>query len=111
MANIPDLKSQIRAKNDEISNLANRIGDRIEENVDWRGAIRKQPFMAFGLCIGAGLLFSGALAPVVRLLGKEAMGLGKAAVMTAVSAKIAQMVAEKEASDVAEREIQYARYN
>jgi hypothetical protein len=96
MASIPELKSEIQHKNEEISQIAHQIEDRIEHYVDYKGMVARRPFVSVAACIGVGLLFSGALAPIVRLAGREVGGIAKAALMTAASAKIAQTMNERQ---------------
>lgn len=108
MTTIPEIKSEIRQKNEEINSLAHRIEDRFEEVTDWRQAVHDHPFVSVAACVGVGFLLSGALTPILRFAGHQAVGLAKSAAITAVLGAVTTKVAQNATdSDQEERDASY----
>jgi len=72
MTTTSELRSQAEAKGEEISQTVRKIEDRIEEAVDWKGLVRQKPLESIGVAVGVGLLFSGAAAPLLGIVGRQA---------------------------------------
>lgn len=53
------IRNDIAAKRDSISETVDKLGDRIQERLDWREYVGEYPAVALGLAAGAGLLISG----------------------------------------------------
>ncbi|AFM24086.1 hypothetical protein [Desulfomonile tiedjei] len=54
-----EIRRDIDEKKEVITEAVNRLGQRIHEKVDWRGQVRKHPFLALGAAAGVGFLASG----------------------------------------------------
>ena len=64
MTTTAELRSRRERKEQEVSELAHRIEDRIESYKDWRKTVQDYPIKSVGVALGAGLLvtvFSGGL--------------------------------------------------
>jgi ElaB/YqjD/DUF883 family membrane-anchored ribosome-binding protein len=53
------IRQDIAAKRESISGTVDRLGDRIQESLDWRSYVTEYPFIAVGLAAGVGFAFSG----------------------------------------------------
>lgn len=53
------IRQDIAATRESISGTVDRLGDRIQESLDWRSYVGEYPFVALGLAAGVGLAFSG----------------------------------------------------
>ena len=53
------IRNDIAAKRESISETVDKLGDRIQETLDWREYIAEYPAVALGLAAGAGFLISG----------------------------------------------------
>jgi ElaB/YqjD/DUF883 family membrane-anchored ribosome-binding protein len=53
------IRQDIAAKRDSISETVDRLGERIQESLDWREYIGKYPLLALGLAAGTGFLVAG----------------------------------------------------
>jgi len=53
------IRNDIAAKRESISETVDKLGDRIQETLDWREYIAEYPGVALGLAAGAGFLISG----------------------------------------------------
>jgi ElaB/YqjD/DUF883 family membrane-anchored ribosome-binding protein len=53
------IRQDIAAKRDSISETVDKLGERIQESLDWREYISKYPMLALGLAAGAGFLIAG----------------------------------------------------
>jgi hypothetical protein len=72
MTTTSELRAEIETKGEEISRIAHKIESRIEHYIDWRGLVQERPLAAVGIALGAGLLLSGATAPLFRIAAKQA---------------------------------------
>jgi ElaB/YqjD/DUF883 family membrane-anchored ribosome-binding protein len=54
-----DIRQDIAAKRDSISETVDRLGERIHERLDWRSYVAEYPFVVMGLAAGAGFVLSG----------------------------------------------------
>ena len=53
------IRQDIAAKRDSISETVNKLGERVQETLDWREYVGKYPWVALGLAAGAGFLVAG----------------------------------------------------
>lgn len=53
------IRQDIAAKRESISETVDKLGDRIQETLDWREYIAEYPAVALGLAAGAGFLIAG----------------------------------------------------
>ena len=53
------IRQDIAAKRESISETVDKLGDRIQETLDWREYIAEYPAVAIGLAAGAGFLVAG----------------------------------------------------
>jgi len=53
------IRQDIAAKRDSISETVDKLGERIQETLDWREYIGKYPMLALGLAAGTGFLIAG----------------------------------------------------
>jgi ElaB/YqjD/DUF883 family membrane-anchored ribosome-binding protein len=53
------IRQDIAAKRETISETVDKLGERIQETLDWREYIAEYPMVAVGLAAGAGFLVSG----------------------------------------------------
>ena len=53
------IRQDIAAKRESISGTVDRLGDRIQESLDWRSYVGEYPIVALGLAAGVGFVFSG----------------------------------------------------
>ena len=53
------IRQDIAAKRESISETVDKLGDRIQETLDWREYVAEYPAVALGLAAGAGFLVAG----------------------------------------------------
>src|SRR5918911_4177305 len=53
------IRQDIAAKRDSISETVNKLGERVQETLDWREYVGKYPWVALGLAAGTGFLVAG----------------------------------------------------
>jgi ElaB/YqjD/DUF883 family membrane-anchored ribosome-binding protein len=58
-----EIRQDIAAKRETISETVDKLGDRIQQSLDWREYVNDYPFVALGAAAGLGLLVSGLLKP------------------------------------------------
>jgi hypothetical protein len=68
-----EIREDIAAKRDSISQTVGRLGDKIQETLDWKVYVRRYPYMAVGAAVGTGLLLAATLprrkaTPMERIL-------------------------------------------
>jgi hypothetical protein len=85
---VNDIKAEIGQKGEEITQIAHQIEDRIEEYVDWKGIVQKQPLTSVAASVGVGLLFAGALNPVLRFAVGQLGVVAQAVIMAFVVEKL-----------------------
>lgn len=56
-----DIRSDIAARRDSISQTVGRLGERIHETFDWKGYVGRYPYAAVGIAVGAGLVVGSLL--------------------------------------------------
>ncbi len=56
-----EIRKTIEATRESISETVDKLGDRLQETLDWRAYIRRRPYLAIGAAAGLGLLFSAML--------------------------------------------------
>jgi hypothetical protein len=54
-----DLRQEIKDKKEAIAETFNRMDQRVHRAIDWRAQAGDHPYLALGLAVGAGCLFSG----------------------------------------------------
>lgn len=54
-----EIKQDLAAKEESFSQTIEQLGERIEEQLDWRGHVQKTPFWAVGVAAGLGFLAAG----------------------------------------------------
>jgi hypothetical protein len=54
-----DIRNDIAARRESITQTVGRLGDRIHETLDWRGHISRHPYASLGIAVGAGLIVGG----------------------------------------------------
>jgi ElaB/YqjD/DUF883 family membrane-anchored ribosome-binding protein len=54
-----EIRQDIAAKRDSISETVDKLGDRIHETLDWREYIADYPYVALGVAAGLGFIVSG----------------------------------------------------
>ena len=71
-----DIRQDIAKGEENISQTVERIGERIEEKLDWRGYVKDSPYLAMGAAAGLGYLASGMFmtrtTPMERIMGSIA---------------------------------------
>jgi len=88
MTTTSELRSRLESQGEEISQIAHRIEDRIEEYTDWPNIVRQYPLQAIGVAAGAGLLLSGAGGMIIRQLVRQVGTMAQASVTAAIVAAI-----------------------
>jgi hypothetical protein len=58
-----EIRQDIAAKRDTISETVDRLGERIHQTLDWREYVADHPYVALGAAAGLGLLLSGIFKP------------------------------------------------
>lgn len=51
-----EIRNDIAARRESISQTVNRLGERIHETLDWKGYIARYPYASIGVAVGAGLI-------------------------------------------------------
>lgn len=54
-----EIRHDIAAKRESISETVDRLGERIHESLDWHSYVAEHPYIALGVAAGAGFLLSG----------------------------------------------------
>lgn len=54
-----EIRQDIAAKRETITETVDKLGDKIHETLDWREYIAQYPYVALGVAAGLGLLISG----------------------------------------------------
>ncbi|HJQ70894.1 MAG TPA: hypothetical protein VKA70_18105 [Blastocatellia bacterium] len=54
-----EIRQDIAARRESISDTVDRLGDRIHETLDWREYIAEYPYVALGVAAGLGFLVAG----------------------------------------------------
>lgn len=58
-----EIRQDIAAKRESISETVDKLGDRIQQTLDWREYVNEYPFVALGAAAGLGFLVSGIFKP------------------------------------------------
>ncbi len=58
-----EIRHDIAAKRESISETVDKLGERIHESLDWREYVAEYPYVALGITAGLGLLASGIFKP------------------------------------------------
>jgi hypothetical protein len=68
-----DIRHDIAKGEENISQTVDRIGERLQEKLDWRGYVKDSQYLAVGVAAGLGYLASGLFVkhatPMERLMG------------------------------------------
>ncbi len=71
-----DIRQDIARGEEDISQTVERIGERLQEKLDWRGYVKDSPYLAVGVAAGLGYLASGLFVkrttPMERFMGSIA---------------------------------------
>ncbi|MEO6726230.1 MAG: hypothetical protein ABIU20_08915 [Blastocatellia bacterium] len=54
-----DLRQEIKDKKEAIAETLNRLDQRVHRAIDWRAQVGDHPYLALGLAVSVGCLFSG----------------------------------------------------
>ena len=54
-----EIKQDLAAKGENFSRTVEQLGERIEEQLDWRGQVKKKPFWAVAVATGLGFFAAG----------------------------------------------------
>ncbi|HXG92402.1 MAG TPA: DUF3618 domain-containing protein [Blastocatellia bacterium] len=54
-----EIRQDIEAKRESISQTVDKLGERIHQTLDWREYVSQRPFIALGVAAGVGFLLSG----------------------------------------------------
>jgi hypothetical protein len=65
-SSIPQIKADIENTKGQISSTIEELEDIIHEVKDWQGLVRRNPWISVAISFGAGIILSGATAPLVR---------------------------------------------
>jgi hypothetical protein len=95
MTTTSELRSKLEAKGEEVSRIAHKIEDRIDQYKDWQGTVRQYPFQSIGVALGLGLLLSGAATPILKAVSREAGGVMSTLVKSSLTAAVANSIAPK----------------
>lgn len=89
MTTTSELRSRLESKGEELSQIAHRLEDRIDEYKDITGLVRQYPLQSIGVAAGLGLLLSGSggfiIKQVLRQVGLIAQAGAMAAVVSALN--------------------------
>jgi hypothetical protein len=55
-----EIRQDIAAKRESISQTVDRLGDRLHQKLDWREQVTQHPYVALGAAAAVGVLLSGA---------------------------------------------------
>jgi ElaB/YqjD/DUF883 family membrane-anchored ribosome-binding protein len=68
-----EIRQDIAKGEENISQTVERIGERLQEKLDWRGYVKDSPYLAVGVAAGLGYLASGMFTkrttPMERFMG------------------------------------------
>lgn len=54
-----EIRQDIAAKRESISNTVGKLGEKIQDKLDWRGYVTRHPYASMGVAAGAGFLVAG----------------------------------------------------
>lgn len=83
MTTMGELRSQRNAKEQEITEIAHRIEDRLDFYRDWQERVKASPLRSFGFVLGAGFLvgsgisgnlLQGLIRPIVNMAQLATLG-------------------------------------
>jgi hypothetical protein len=95
MTTTAELRSKRDQKEQEITDIAHRIEDRIDFYKDWQKMVRDYPLQSMGIVLGAGFLMSGMGGGLLRFGFRQAEGLFRAGLMAYILAWLADNTPEK----------------
>lgn len=58
-----EIRQDIAARRESISETVDRLSDRFQKTLDWRTYVSEHPMVAVGVAVGAGFLLSGLFKP------------------------------------------------
>lgn len=67
---VEEIRREIEARRDSITDTVDKLGDRIEQSLDWREHVGRHPYVSMGVAAGLGLLIGRMVAG--RWLGPRA---------------------------------------
>lgn len=86
MTTTAELRSKRDQKEQEITDIAHRIEDRIDFYKDWQKMVRDYPLQSMGIALGTGFLVSGAGGGLLRFGLRQAEALFRAGLMAYILA-------------------------
>jgi hypothetical protein len=67
-----EIRQDIAAKRESIADTVDRLGEKIQGTLDWKGYVMRHPYASLGVAAGAGLLVGGLIwrkqRPLERIL-------------------------------------------
>lgn len=72
MTTTSDLRSRLESQEAELHDITQKIEHRLEEYVDWKGLVHHHPLKSIGAAVGIGFVLSGAVAPLLNVIAKNA---------------------------------------
>lgn len=91
MTTTAELRSQRDRKEQEITEIAHRIEDRIESYKDWKQLVHDFPLQSVGVAVGSGLLLTGFGGGLLRFAFRQAEGVVRASVVAYVLATLSDL--------------------
>ncbi len=56
-----EIRNDIAARRESITQTVGQLGDKIHETLDWKGYVARYPYAAIGVAVGAGIIVGGLL--------------------------------------------------
>lgn len=91
MTTTAELRSKRERKEQEISDIAHRIEDRIEAYKDWHKIVHDYPLKSLGVALGAGFLFSGLGGGLLKFGLRQVEGVVRASIVAYVLATLSDL--------------------
>lgn len=91
MTTTSELRSRLERQTADISHIAHRIENRLEEYIDWPGMVRQYPLQSLGVAALAGLFLTGASGPIGRSVVKQVGTLVQAGITATIVSSVSQL--------------------
>lgn len=85
-----ELRSKLERKEQEISDIAHKIEDRIESYTDWKAMVNDYPLQSVGIAVGAGLLLTGAGGGLMKFLFRQVASVAQAGALAYIAALLTE---------------------
>ena len=95
MTTTADLRSKKERQEQEITDIAHRIENRIESYKDWHTIVREFPLQSLGVAVGAGILLTGSGSRILGFAAKQAVTLAQAGITAYAMSWLNEMGAQK----------------